>query len=112
MSDDLLKELRWYNSNSDASNKMHKAADRIEKLERDVLKYSSAVADAQMRNEELDRALNRIIDRWETQKARIEKLEATLRLMLDNDRNLHKSLEELFAEFCIKARKALEGKND
>ena len=43
---------------------------------------------------------------------RIEKLEAALRLMLDNDRNLHKSLEELFAEFCIEARKALEKKND
>lgn len=33
MSDDLVKELRWYNSNSDASKKMHRAADRIEKLE-------------------------------------------------------------------------------
>ena len=43
---------------------------------------------------------------------RIEKLEAALRMMLDNDRNLHKSLEELFAEFCIEARKALEGKDD
>ena len=30
--DDLVKELRWYNSNSDASKKMHRAADRIEKL--------------------------------------------------------------------------------
>ena len=43
---------------------------------------------------------------------RIEKLEAALRMMLDNDRNLHKSLEEMFAEFCIEARKALEGKDD
>jgi hypothetical protein len=33
MTDDLVKELRWYNSNSDASKKMHRAADRIEKLE-------------------------------------------------------------------------------
>jgi len=43
---------------------------------------------------------------------RIEQLEAALRMMLDNDRNIHKSLEELFAEFCIEARKALEGKDD
>jgi hypothetical protein len=43
---------------------------------------------------------------------RIEELEAALRLMLDNDRNMHKSLEELFAKFCIEARKALEGKDD
>ena len=43
---------------------------------------------------------------------RIEKLEAALRLMLDNNRNLHKSLEELFAEFCVEARKALEGKDE
>ena len=81
------------------------AADRIEKLERDVLKYSSAVADAQMRNEELDRALNRIIDRWEAQKARIEKLEAALREIAalgfwDGD-----------SAMSI-ARKALEGKDD
>ena len=43
---------------------------------------------------------------------RIEKLEAALRLMLDNNRNLHKSLEELFAEFCVEAREALEKKDD
>ena len=43
---------------------------------------------------------------------RIEKLEAALRLILDNDRNLHKPLEDMFAEFCIEARKALEGKDE
>ena len=43
---------------------------------------------------------------------RIEQLEAALRLMLDNDRNLHRPLEELFAEFCIEARAALGEKKD
>ena len=42
---------------------------------------------------------------------RIEALEKALRLMLDNDRNLHKPLEELFAEFCVEARAALEEKD-
>ena len=37
----------------------------------------------------------------------IERLRKALRFMLDNDRNLHKPLEELFAEFCNEARKAL-----
>ena len=37
----------------------------------------------------------------------IERLREALRFMLDNDRNLHKPLEELFAEFCNEARKAL-----
>ena len=75
MTDDLVAQLREYGS----CGMVFEAADRIEKLERDILNYSSAVADAQMRNEELDRALNRIIDRWEAQKARIEKLEAALK---------------------------------
>jgi len=43
---------------------------------------------------------------------RIEKLQAALRLILDNDRNLHRPLEELFAEFCIEARAALGEKKD
>ena len=37
----------------------------------------------------------------------IERLRKALRFMLDNDRNLQKPLEELFAEFCNEARKAL-----
>ena len=37
----------------------------------------------------------------------IERLRGALRFMLDNDRNLQKPLEELFAEFCNEARKAL-----
>jgi hypothetical protein len=37
----------------------------------------------------------------------IERLQEALRFMLDNDRNLQKPLEELFAEFCNEARKAL-----
>jgi hypothetical protein len=42
---------------------------------------------------------------------RIEALEKALRLIVDNDRNLHRPLEELFAEFCNEARAALEGKD-
>ena len=112
MSDDLVKRLRLIGEKRLQCTACYKfidtadeAADRIEKLERDVLKYSRAVADAQMRNEELDRALNRIIDRWEAQKARIEKLEAALREIAalgfwDGD-----------SAMSI-ARKALEGKDD
>ena len=37
----------------------------------------------------------------------IERLRKALRFMLDNDRNLQKPLEKLFAEFCNEARKAL-----
>ena len=37
----------------------------------------------------------------------IERLREALRFMLDNDRNLQKPLEKLFAEFCNEARKAL-----
>lgn len=37
----------------------------------------------------------------------IERLREALRLMLDNDRNLQKPLEELYTEFCIEARQAL-----
>ena len=47
-------------------------------------------------SEENDRLINEI-----------ERLREALRFMLDNDRNLHKPLEELFTEFCIEARKAL-----
>jgi hypothetical protein len=36
-----------------------------------------------------------------------KQLREALRFMLDNDRNLQKPLEELFAEFCNEARKAL-----
>ena len=53
-----------------------------------------------------------LYDELDAAKDRIEKLEAALRLMLDNNRNLHKSLEELFAEFCVEAREALEKKDD
>ena len=42
----------------------------------------------------------------------IVKLRTALRLILDNDRNLHRPLEELFAEFCIEARAALGEKKD
>ena len=81
MSDDLVKRLRQYPD----VKLPNEAADYIEKLKRDILNYSSAVADAEMRNEELDRALNRMIDRWEAQKARIEKLESALREIMNKD---------------------------
>ena len=85
MTDDLENRCHEELAHTDGpvTRKLKEQADRIDKLERDVLEYSSAVADAQMRNEELDRALNRIIDRWEAQKARIEKLEAALRKIKD-----------------------------
>ena len=140
MTDDLVNRLRevggmsddgatrWY-INPDGP----EAADRIEKLERDILNYSSAVADAQMRNEELNRALNRIIDRWEKQSTRIEKLEAVLQNIAEgdvprivkipfrddgqpskNDRCEHGQSFYEDCGCCIEdyARKALEGKDE
>ena len=47
---------------------------------------------------------------WGDAADEIERLREALRLMLDNDRNLQKPLEELFAEFCTEARKALREK--
>ena len=126
MSDDLVRRLRCYADLKDAI--FHpwvygEAADRIEALE----------ADAQMHNEELNRALNRMIDRWEIQNARIEKLEAALRNIAEGDiprtvkisfrddgqSSKHDRCEhgQWFYEdcgCCIEdyARKALEGKDD
>jgi len=102
MTDDLVKRLRdKYASPQDAV----AAADRIEKLEAAIVTYSSTVAGAQVCNEELNRALNRVIDRWEIQNARIERLEAALREIAalgywDGD-----------SAMSI-ARKALEGKDE
>jgi DNA repair ATPase RecN len=116
--DDLVRRLRgetmpFRDLRTTRRNELlYEAASHIEKLERDVLKYSSAVADAQMRNEELDRALNRIIDRWEAQKARIEKLEAALRCIEDEDNYGSDGCWVADSYPDEIARKALEGKDD
>ena len=104
MTDDLVKRLREYRVGCGLHCEAHdaqeplseciEAADRIEKLEL------------------IEKAYEQNQQTWSRNIAHIEKLEAALRRILDNDRNLHKSLEELFAEFCIEARKALEGKDD
>ena len=107
MSDDLVKQLRKGVMCGDDPI-VDEAADRIEKLEAAIVTYSSAVAGVQVCNEELNRALNRVIDRWEIQSVRIEKLEAALReigdcctLPAQNDFEMREI-----------ARKALEGKDD
>jgi len=58
------------------------AADRIEKLESDILEYSNAVANFLLQNEELNCAFNRVLDRWEEQSTRIEKLKGALKELL------------------------------
>ena len=100
MIDDLVKQLREYGS----CGMVFKAANRIEKLERDVLEYGSAIADAQMQNEDLNRALNRMIDRWEKQSTRIEKLETALRSIAAN------ACCNSCREAALVARKALDAK--
>jgi hypothetical protein len=106
---DLVKRLRslvgQYIGDADIDDELQGAADCIEKLEAAIVTYSSAVAGAQVCNEELNRALNRVIDRWEIQSARIEKLEEALREIAalgywDGDSAMNI------------ARKALEGKDD
>jgi hypothetical protein len=79
MTDDLMKRLRdKYASPQDVA----EAAGRIEKLESDILEYSNAVANFLLQNEELNCAFNRVIDRWEEQSTRIEKLEGVLKELL------------------------------
>ena len=81
MTDDLVKRLRKGVMCGDDPI-VDKAADRIEKLESDILEYSNAVANFLLQNEELNCAFNRVIDRWEEQSTRIEKLEAALKELL------------------------------
>jgi exonuclease VII small subunit len=112
MTDDLVKRLRKGVMCGDDPI-VDEAADRIEKLEAAIVTYSSAVAGVQVCNEELNRALNRVIDRWEIQSVRIEKLEAALRhyvcdcIAPDCEVGAHGD-----AICGIVARKALERKDD
>ena len=68
MSDDLVKELRWYNSNSDASKKMHRAADRIEKLEAALRKFANCVCESNC-----DEKSGQVCQLWACRKALEEK---------------------------------------
>lgn len=110
MTDDLVKELRWYNSNSDASKKMHRAADRIEQLEKNEENwqrmYREAVIQKEMifrhqydRIEQLEAALREIAAGYETGWST-----STMGNMLD--------VAEILSERINIARKALEGKDD
>ena len=115
MSDDLVERLRNNRSCNfpetpcgaeEEFRNAFEAADRIEKLKADVLKYSGSVANAQMHNEELNRALNRVIDRWEEQSIRVERLEAALQAVI---RYAGSAGDDYLAN---QARKALEGKDE
>ena len=100
MADDLVKELRWYNSNSDASKKMHRAADLIEKLER---------ANSDLANEFTAAAFF-----LKQESDRIKKLEAALREVLSwvDQYSFDAAYDDHWPAIEELARKALEGKDD
>jgi hypothetical protein len=100
MADDLVKELRWYNSNSDASKKMHRAADLIEKLEEQA-HYANGVADLAMKHRDYA-------------EQRVEKLEAALREVLSwvDQYSVDAAYDDHWPAIEELARNALEGKDD
>ena len=110
MSDDLVRRLREEENSFYGTHPcglLHEAADRIEQLEGDIVKYSGTVVNLRDDNESLNRNLDRAIAILTDQKTRIEKLEAALRRV---DDELELTLGVSYARKLIS--EALEGEKD
>ena len=104
MSDDLVKRLRdlSYNQGHDLPDK---AADRIEKLERENNDTALHLYAFASRIEKLEDELHHCFHR-------INELQAALRAVIDWDNTLESEVGLDWAEVMDIASKALEGKND
>ena len=126
MTDDLVKELRWYNSSSDASKKMHRAADCIEDLQAQIRIIQSAAKHAtkaykehlaiyRQKLEEKPPVWHDDIQSLQERDAimtdRIEKLEAALQWYAEHCQKGGDEIEGPFGDYGQRASKALEGKD-